>query len=298
MMNICCSKMRTAYMLICSNCGSTSPDGTKFCPNCGASLGTQKRAGCFSGCAVVVLVFLLMALTISMCRPKMPSTEPVQTTKLAETAHTANRKSSETKTNSVRPQKDGFNNLTNKTVVIGSYQIKVPAYFKKGAYSNAKKTYDAEAESGEKCVTLSIELLPGSYSYDSLNATKETIFNNINNSLNASGVESSGIRFSDYNSKLGKGIMAEQVQTIMYNGVSRASAYSCHALIPVKGGCLVFNLLQSNQSEWIYTNDFEKIINSVEIKKSTPTKKPKNKKKATKKSTSKKSSKKTTKKRK
>lgn len=87
--------------------------------------------------------------------------------------------------------------------------------------------------------------------------------------------------------------MAECVVTIKSNG---ARAFERCVFIPVNDGCLVFYLLQSNQSEWIYTNDFEKIVNSVEIKKPTPTKKPTSKKKS--KKSSKKSSKKTTKKRK
>lgn len=280
-------------MLICSKCGQTSPDGTRYCPSCGASLGTQRKAGCLSGCAVVVIIFVGVCMMFAMCSPKESKPEPAQTTKAAETTRTTNQPSSETKTGNARPQKDGFDNKTNKTVVIGSYQIKVPAYFKKGAYSNANRSYDAEAESGEQGVILSLEFLPGSYSYDSINANKEAFFNNLNNSLNDSGVESSGVRFSDFNSKLGKGIKAEQVQTFMFNGVSRASAYRSYVFIPVKGGCLVFMLTQSNQSKWIYTNDFERIINSAEVKKSNSTKK-----KATKKSTNKKSSKKSSKKRK
>lgn len=244
---------------------------------------------------VWVTSFIMLALAI----PSNTKTEePAQIANTEETTSiqtdSTTATSTETEISIARPQKDGFDDMTNKTLVIGSYQIKVPEYLKNGSYSNANKSYDAEAESGDQSVLFSIELIPGSYSYDSLNASKETIFNNLKNGLKDSGAETSGVRFSDFNSKLGIGLMAECVTTITNNG---ARAYTRYVFIPVNDGCLVFYLLQSNQSEWIYTNDFEKIVNSVEMNKPTPTKKPASKKKTAKKS-SKKSSKKTTKKRK
>ena len=280
-------------MLICSKCGQTSPDGTRYCPNCGASLGTQKKAGCLSGLVVVVIIFVAVGMMISMCSPKKTEPEPVQTTKATRTSSKANDQNSEGKTSNARPQKDGFDVDTNKTVVIGSYQIKVPAYYLKGSYSKDKKTYNAEAESGEQSVQLSIEFTPGACTYDSLNANKEAVFNSLKNVMGGLGVENSDVLFSDYNSKLGKGIMAEYLATITTTG---ARCYIRRVFLPVSGGCLEFNLLQSNQSKWVYTNDLDKIVNSVEIKNPSATKKPDTKKKTTKKSTSKKSSKKTTKK--
>ena len=287
-------------MLICSKCGSTSPDGTKFCQNCGASLGTQKKAGCLSGCAVVVLIFVFVCMLLAMCSRKDSETVPEQTTKAAETSNVqtdnANELGSGSKTSNNRSQKNGFDEQTNKTVVIGSYQIKIPTYLQNGSYQNSKKTYVAEAESGEKTVLFLFGYTPGSYStYDSLNANKETLINNLKNANNVLGVETGGVRFSDYNSKLGKGIMAEFASNDTING-ARVLFYNRYVFIPVKEGCLVFMFEQSNQAEWNYTNDLERIINSAEKKKSTPTKKPKTKKKSTKKSTNKKSSKKSAKK--
>ena len=74
-----------------------------------------------------------------MCSPKKTESKPVQSTKAAVTSNSTNVQSTEAISNNARPQKDGFNVATNKTVVIGSYQIQVPEYFKKGSYSNGKK---------------------------------------------------------------------------------------------------------------------------------------------------------------
>lgn len=57
-------------MIRCPKCGNPVSSGTKYCDNCGEPIGARRKpqsAGCGSGCAVVLCVFVIVGVILAYC---------------------------------------------------------------------------------------------------------------------------------------------------------------------------------------------------------------------------------------
>ena len=160
-----------------------------------------------------------------------------------------------------KPQRDGFRaNCENQKIELASCSFELPGYWEKAKIEkNYITTY---AERGKNIVMLHVSFIEDTSNFD-IYAHKEEFMDGLISGMTENYESAiSKTTYKELSVKAGKGIMAENTMRTNYDGVEIGSTYK-YFILPVNNRLFVFVLSTSDQSNWSYSNDFEKILNTI-----------------------------------
>ncbi len=162
-----------------------------------------------------------------------------------------------------RPQKDGFNKSTNNVVTVENYDIEVPKYFKPKKDKEVGITkYSAYVESDEQIATIEIEAFDDTdkVSFDALYADD----NNMKDMIKSWFDDPESITSNIFETPSVKGILYKCIFKSKIDGKEYHGSVQLLAIPSNVGNRWIFvEFVNSDNTEFSYTNDFTKIISSI-----------------------------------
>ena len=160
----------------------------------------------------------------------------------------------------IRKEKNDFDAATNTTETFWGYDISFPSSWDGGNNTLDTKTY--YAESGDAIAMFQMQCMDSSFAnFDELYSQKDAFIESYGESFDAFGILDS----SEYAVADSKGIL------FYYSAATSGLAMRGKMLVYVSetgNNLICFQMLQSNNTEYSYFDDFEKILDSVTLSRS------------------------------
>lgn len=159
-----------------------------------------------------------------------------------------------------RKEKNDFDVATNTTKIFCGYNISFPSSWSKGDNTLSTETY--YAESGDAVAMFQMQCISSPFkSFDELNADKDSFGDSYGNAYDSFDVSSS----TEHSISGTKGLL--------YDYTGSTSGLDIHGKMlvfvsEVGGNLISLQMVQSNNTEYSYFDDFEKILNSVSLSQS------------------------------
>lgn len=156
-----------------------------------------------------------------------------------------------------REEKDDFDATTNTTEVFRGYNISFPSSWTEG--NNTLDTESYYAESGEAVAMFQMQCISSPFdSFDELNADKDSLGDSYGDAFDSFDVSGT----SEYPISGTKGIL--------YDYTGSTSGLDVHGKMlvyvsEIGGNLISLQMVQSDNTEYSYFNDFEKILDSVTL---------------------------------
>lgn len=160
-----------------------------------------------------------------------------------------------------REEKNDFNTATNTTEVFRGYNISFPSSWTEGNNTLDMETY--YAESGEAVAMFQMQCISSPFdSFDELNADKDSLG------------ESYGDAFDSFDVSDASEYPISGTKGILYDYTGSTSGLDVHGKMlvyvsEIGGNLISLQMVQSNNTEYSYFNDFEKILDSVTLSQSS-----------------------------
>lgn len=196
---------------------------------------------------LLLLLSLFVCASVASCSPGA-SSEDSQSESQSEAVEDS------------REEKNDFNVDTNTTSTFFGYEISFPSSWTVGTNTLDTETY--YAESGDAVAMFQMQCVSSPFkSFDELNADKDSLGESYGDSFDSFNVSSSTER------------SISGTKGLLYDYTGATSGLDVHGKMLVfvseTGGNLIsFQMIQSDNTEYSYFDDFEKILNSVSLSRS------------------------------
>ena len=200
--------------------------------------------------ALIISSAILAGLLLTSCNSAEPSSGDSGDVSSESSAESADP----------REEKNDFDSETNATVAFFGYDLSLPSAWTEGDNTLDTKTY--YAESGDAVAMFQMQCVSSPFdNFDELNADKDTFQESYGNAFDSFEVSN----ISEYPISNTKGIL--------YDYTGSTSGLDIHGRLLVyvseTGGNLIsLQMIQSDNTEYSYFDDFEKILNSVSLSQS------------------------------
>lgn len=198
--------------------------------------------------ALLISSAIVACLLLTACNSSKPSSEDLDNV-ISES------------TSDLREEKNDFNSETNTTITFFGYDLSFPSSWPEGDNTLDNKTY--YAETGEAVAMFQMQCVSSPFdNFDELNADKDTFSESYGNSFESFNVSSA----AEYSVSGTKGIL--------YDYTGSTSGLDVHGKMLVyvseTGGNLIsLQMIQSDNTEYSYFEDYEKILDSVSLSESS-----------------------------
>lgn len=162
-----------------------------------------------------------------------------------------------------RKQKDGFDKATNVKKTIGNYNFQIPDYWEIDIDEENK--YRAYAEENGKVAMLNIMIIhddTDKVTYEILK--EETLDGRMSEAITSSLDESGDVVYEEYSNSKIKGYVYKNVFT---NDGTDGYMETLYFPSETDNSWVCVQIMESDNTEYSYINDFREIINSIEIEK-------------------------------
>lgn len=166
-----------------------------------------------------------------------------------------------------RKIKNGFNHSNNKVYTLANYSVEIPSYWKLSDSTEVQWLY---AETGEHVAMIQLSAQPETddnypVSFDSLYSDNEDMINSIEVSTSSTVTDYNIIDTDNI-----KGILYSCYSEDMGNGHSGNLEWFCFASESDRNWCSII-LAQTDNTDYDYADDFNKIIQSIKATPATAT---------------------------